>query len=99
MTLDFKSLKELLMFNIKYYRFLKGISQEKLSELSNLSPCYISNIESGRRDPTLKKVEIIAKALKVEPYILLQNSKRDEKIVKKMNSSRQYNQKSESVNI
>ena len=36
--IEFDNLKDLLIFNIKYYRYLNNYSQEKLAELSKLSP-------------------------------------------------------------
>ena len=42
--------------------------------------------------PTIDKIEVIAKHLKLEPYELFQNSKRDEDIVSKIIKNRQYNQ-------
>lgn len=47
MKLGFKDLRELLIFNIKYYRYVNNYSQEKLAELSKLSPRYITDIERG----------------------------------------------------
>jgi len=41
-----------------------GLTQEKLAELTNLDPTYISGIERGRRNPSLKNIVKIAKALK-----------------------------------
>lgn len=93
MNLKFETLKDLLVFNIKYYRYVKGISQEKLAELCSLSSRYITDIERGMHCPTINKLSVIATALDIEPYILLQNPKRDKTIIDKMNSSRQYNQK------
>ena len=90
--IDFNNLEELLSFNIKYYRYLNGLSQEKLSELTNLVPSYISDIERGRHMPTIKNIANIAKALDIEPYILLKNIERDNEILSKINSTRQYNQ-------
>ncbi len=90
--IDFNNLEELLSFNIKYYRYLNGLSQEKLSELTNLVPSYISDIERGRHMPTIKNIANIAKALDIEPYILLKNVERDNEILSKINSTRQYNQ-------
>lgn len=93
MEIEFKNLKDLLIFNIKYYRYLKGISQEKLAELCKLSPRYITDIERGLHCPTIPKLELISRVLGIEPHILFVNSKRDEKIIEKIKSSRQYNQK------
>ena len=93
MLIKFDNLKDLLIFNIKYYRYVNKFLQEKLAELCKLSPRYISYIESVLHCPTILKIESIAKALSIEPYILFQNPPRDKKIINKMNTSRQYNQK------
>lgn len=92
MNIKFNNLKELLIFNIKYYRYSNGISQEKLAELCNLSPRYITDIERGLHCPTVPKMEIIAKSLNIEPYELFMNPKRSKDIVTRMNINRQYNQ-------
>jgi transcriptional regulator with XRE-family HTH domain len=57
--------------NIKKYREALKLSQEKLSEIANVSPDYISLIERGKRTPSIKRLCMIAKALGVEPYELL----------------------------
>lgn len=92
MVLKFNNLRDLLLFNIKYYRYLTNISQEKLAELCSLSPRYITDIERGMHCPTIPKIEKIASCLNIEPYMLFQNPPRDENIVQKMNETRQYNQ-------
>lgn len=86
------TLKEILILNIKYYRYLMNISQERLAELSNLSPRYITDVERGLHVPTLSKLERIANALNVEPYVLFMNTDKDEDILHRMSSGRQYNQ-------
>lgn len=92
MQLKFDSLRELLLFNIKYYRYKKNISQEKLAELSKLSPRYITDIERGLHCPTIPKLEAISKALEIDPYRLFINDERESDIINRMNSARQYNQ-------
>lgn len=92
MIVEFNDLSELLVFNIKYYRYINNYSQEKLAELSSLSSRYITDIERGLHCPTINKIESIAKALKVEPYELFQNKKRNKNIIIKMKETRQYNQ-------
>lgn len=92
MKIQFYSLKDLLVFNIKYYRYKNNLSQEKLAELCNFSSRYMTDIERGKHCPTIDKIEVIAKNLKLEPYELFQNSKRDEDIVSKIIKNRQYNQ-------
>ena len=93
MVLEFDNLKDLLIFNIKYYRYKNNLSQEKLAELCSLSSRYITDIERGLHCPTIPKLEIIAKALNIEPYILFQNPPRSQEIINKMQSTRQYNQR------
>lgn len=41
--LKFDSLRELLLFNIKYYRYLNNFPYEKLVELSELNTRYITD--------------------------------------------------------
>ena len=93
MKLKFNNLKDLLIFNIKYYRYKNNVSQEKLAELCSLSPRYLTDIERGLHCPTILKIETIAKALNIEAYMLFQNPNRDKEIINKMKTSRQYNQK------
>ena len=93
MKIKFYCLKELLIFNIKYYRYLNNFSQEKLAEKSKLTPRYITDVERGLHCPTIPKIESIANALNIEPHVLFMNTERDEKIVNKIKNVRQYNQK------
>ena len=93
MKLKFDNLKDLLIFNIKYYRYVNNYSQEKLAELSKLSPRYITDVEQGLHCPTIPKIESIANSLNIEPYKLFVNIDRDINIVNKMKNVRQYNQK------
>lgn len=97
MKLKFDNLKDLLIFNIKYYRYVNNYSQEKLAELSKLSPRYITDVERGLHCPTIPKLEMIAKSLYVEPYKLFMNDERDKSIIKKIERGRQYNQQSEMI--
>ena len=59
---------ELLRQNIKKYRLNKNLTQEKLSEISGISSDYLSEIERGKRIPSLKRLLLIADALNVEVY-------------------------------
>lgn len=93
MTVKFDNLRDLLIYNIKYYRYLNNYSQEKLAELSKLSPRYITDVERGLHCPTIPKIESIAQSLNIDPYQLFVNIERDIEIVKKMSKGRQYNQK------
>lgn len=51
---------------VREKRLAAGISQEKLGELSGLHRTYISGIERGIRNVSLKNIWKISKALKVK---------------------------------
>lgn len=49
--------------NVRQTRETKHLTQEKLAEFAGLDPTYISGIERGLRNPGIKNVAKIAKAL------------------------------------
>lgn len=51
--------------SVKKYRLKQNISQEQLALKTGLDRTYISGIERGMRNPSLKNIEKIAKELKV----------------------------------
>ena len=57
---------------IRSYRRKKGISQEKLAEISGLHRTYIGSIERGEQNISLKNIVKIARALGVPAVELLQ---------------------------
>ena len=56
--------------NIRKYRKLKCLSQEKLAELAGLHRTYISDIERFQRSIALENVQKLADALNIEVYKL-----------------------------
>ena len=68
----YKEYKSLGM-NIAYYRKLRGISQEKLSEMVNISRTHMSRIETADCAVSLDVVFALAEALQVDLYKLFQN--------------------------
>ena len=48
---------------IRNYRTKKGLSQEKLAELSGCHPTYIGQLERGEKNATLESIERITAAL------------------------------------
>jgi transcriptional regulator with XRE-family HTH domain len=50
---------------IKRLRTIRGYSQERLSEIVDISPNYLSNIERGKENPTLDLLIKLSGGLKV----------------------------------
>lgn len=59
--------------NLKIIRKVKGLTQDKLSELTKISITSIQRYESGKRQPTVESVNKIAAALEVSVFELLDN--------------------------
>ena len=51
--------------NMRRIRFSKGMSQGDVSRAIGMDRGYISGLENGKRNPTLKNVEKIANVLNV----------------------------------
>lgn len=64
------SLIDIFRHNVRYYRFKKNYSQEKLAEKTGLSTHYISDIEQGKYSPSIPTIERISKALDILPQLL-----------------------------
>tara|TARA_R110002167_G_scaffold34751_12_gene111078 strand:- start:1582 stop:1806 length:225 start_codon:yes stop_codon:yes gene_type:complete len=58
--------------NVRERRVSKGITLEALAHDVGLSYSYVGELERGRRNPTLKVIEQIARALEVDALVLLQ---------------------------
>lgn len=57
--------------NLKKVRNELGISQEKLAELSGLDRTYVSVLERGKKNPSLRIIFQLAKGLNIKPKVLL----------------------------
>jgi len=64
-------INEKVGFNIRRIREERGLTQEKLAELSDLHRAYIGQIERGEKNIGLKNLERIAKALNINIRVLL----------------------------
>ena len=58
------------------------MTQEKLAELTDLSPRYISNIENGGGNVLLDTIELLAEALEVDYTDLFTTTNKEIKIKK-----------------
>lgn len=56
---------------IKKLREARGLTQVELAVIVNISPVYVGFIENGRRRPSLRTLERLARALKVSAKDLL----------------------------
>lgn len=62
-----------LGLNIAFYRKARGLSQEKLAEMVEVSRTHMSRIETADCAVSLDVVFRLADALSVEPYKLFQS--------------------------
>lgn len=70
-TPDPSDLRGVLAFNVRLLRVGKGWSQEALALECDLDRTYVSAVERSRWNVSLSNIEVLAKALGVEPWALL----------------------------
>lgn len=57
--------------NVKIERIKKDLTQEQLAEIMNVSQNYIANIERGKANMSLAKIDELANYLNVKITVLL----------------------------
>jgi transcriptional regulator with XRE-family HTH domain len=62
---------QLLGANVRKARKAKGISQEELALESGMKRSYVSDLERGTRNPSVRALGRLALALEIEPADLL----------------------------
>ena len=67
-------IRELVGDNFGRVRKAKGLTQEQVAERSGFSQQYLSDLERGRRNPTVVSVYELAMALDVNYLELLQQN-------------------------
>lgn len=65
------NLQEIIGSNVRGFRKRLGLTQEKLAELATLHPTYVGDIERASVNLSIETLRKLAKALKVEPHVLL----------------------------
>ena len=72
------SITNILGQRIRNYRVAKGLSQEKLAELSGCHPTYIGQLERGEKNATIESITKISLALNVSLSTLFDKLAGDE---------------------
>lgn len=72
---------------IKELRIKKGLTQEELADLTELSVRTIQRIENGEVDPRAYTLQMIAKALDVDFSLFVENTPDESVEIKKMNDN------------
>lgn len=60
--------------NIRKYRKMKNLTQKELGDLVGISNTYLSDIEIGRTNPSIKTLKRIAKGLEISFVELLKDT-------------------------
>ena len=63
---------QLLGERVRHYRKLKGMTQEQLAHEAEMERSYVSDLERGTRNPSVRALGRLAEALEVEPHMLLE---------------------------
>ncbi len=64
-------MRKLVGRNVRRLRLASGMTQEQFAERSGFSQQYISDLERGRRNPTIVSLFELAQALESKPIDLL----------------------------
>ena len=62
---------QLLGENVRYYRKLKGMTQEQLAADAGMERSYVSDLERGTRNPSVLALGRLADALRIDASLLL----------------------------
>ncbi|MFC4292593.1 helix-turn-helix domain-containing protein [Sphingorhabdus arenilitoris] len=64
-------MRNLIAKNVKAARVSRGVTQAAFAELCGFSQQYLSDLENGKRNPTVITLYEISRALKVEVHLLI----------------------------
>jgi len=72
--------QDIFIENLRFWRKKKGISQQKLSEMVNISPNYLNAVENGKNFPSPEVIQNISDTLEILPYQLFLEYPADESL-------------------
>lgn len=64
-------LVQLLGQNVRRLRVERGLSQEELAFRAGMKRSYLSDMERGTRNPSVRALGRVAEALEIAPHVLL----------------------------
>lgn len=70
-SINIMNLRQIFSKNIKFYRTQNNLSQQQLAEQCNTATNYISEIETGRKFPSIEMIEKLSNILKVPAWAFL----------------------------
>jgi transcriptional regulator with XRE-family HTH domain len=75
-----ENIREILAANIKENRRKKGLTQEKLAEMADMSLNYLAILELARKFPSGEMLERLSEVLEIEPHelFLVESSPKNE---------------------
>lgn len=85
------SSNEIVRNNIKFHRITKGFTQEKISELLGINEKSYSNLETGRYNISLDRLDEISRILELEPYILLKERHTEDEVPSRLDFYKNQN--------
>ena len=71
--MDDKEVFKIIALNVRVERTIKSLTQAQLAELIDVHEKYIGKIEAGKQNITIKTLNKIANALKIDITKLLEN--------------------------
>lgn len=60
-----------MLLNLRQLRAERGLTQDQLSEMTGLSKGFLSQLETGARQPSTESISILSNALKVSETDLI----------------------------
>lgn len=88
--------RELVAWNLRRLRVLRGLSQEKLAVDAQVDRTYVSRVERGLENPTVAVLDRFANALEVAVSELLAKPRVGERTPKPLKGGRRKSNKTRS---